>query len=635
MIDEEKTKDQLVREVQSLRRHLIELKTAYGEMSVNQLSIEKEENDASSASADPFDLVWSPDETLQPILNDSPELVESTAQDPSVSGAFAALLTDELHLRSLTETGSFDLRWITMASFGRLIHAIPMPILLVDVSGRIEFANNAFLKFCDGFCSPESFYSLFPEDRTIRTIRNMMHTVLAERKPLLREGLIRIDRTELWSRMNFRSIRFGRERAILVLIEDLTSVRREITLNEKYRTLVDIFPIGIAEFALEKPAPPNVSVNEILPLVLDAKVTEANGTFASLCGLDGTEKLKGMTLDRVLPQSHVQYHKFWIRNNFDVDPFETAEKAEDGGIRYFENTLVANIQEGVLVRFWVMKQDITERKRVEAELIEKIKTIDELYEHIMQSREAKVIAEHTARVAHELRQPLAIIGGFVRRMAKEYGSLGKTDRDSQNETLQIIIKEVLRLEKILGGLIDFTKHEAISLQIVNPNEVVEYVVRINQWKIKEKSLRVELSLGEEIGDLLLDSDKFQEVVRNLLANAVEASPRGERIRVSTGVSIPSEKAHQTGELNSETYFELKIHNEGEPIGPEDLEKIFDPFFTTKNTGMGLGLTVSRKIVEDHSGSVSVTSDETGTLVTVWLPLSQPASEKGALPRLPR
>lgn len=619
MTDEEKTKDQLIREIQSLRRQLIECKISSSDI-VESQSLVGDEKHNEMAESDPVDLDWSLGQNI-PILDDSQEDFERTSlQDPCVSGGFAALLSDEAHLRGLTETGSFDLGWISMASFGKLIHAIPMPILLVDTIGQIEFANNAFLRFCAGGNKPESFFSLFLDDVTVQDIKNVIETLLTLRKPQLREELIRINGVDLWSRMSFRSIRFGIERAILVLIEDLTSVKREITLNEKYRTLVDIFPIGIAEFALEKPAPPDIGLDGILSLVLHAKVTEANATFASQCGLESTEELKGNTLERILPHIHLQHYMSWIRNNFSLDAFETAERAEISDIRYFENTLVGPPQDGVLERFWVMKQDITERKRVEAELIEKIKRIDELYEHIMQSREAKVIADHTARVAHELRQPLAIIGGFVRRMAKESESPGKMDAAGQ-EGFQIIIKEVQRLEKILGRLIDFTKHETICLQIVDPNGLVEYAIRINQWRIKDKGLKVQLSLGEEIGDLLLDPDRFQEVVRNLLSNAVEASPRGGIIRVSTAVSAPRTKAHQTGELESETYFELKIHNKGDPVDQEDLEKVFDPFFTTKESGAGLGLTISRKIVEDHHGSISVSSDESGTQVTVWLPMN--------------
>ena len=80
-------------------------------------------------------------------------------------------------------------------------------------------------------------------------------------------------------------------------------------------------------------------------------------------------------------------------------------------------------------------------------------------------------------------------------------------------------------------------------------------------------------------------------------------------------------AMRTGELESEIYFEMKIRNDGPAIPPEELQNIFNPFFTTKTHGTGLGLTVSKKVVEDHSGSISVRSDEAGTIFTVWLPLN--------------
>jgi two-component system, sporulation sensor kinase E len=99
------------------------------------------------------------------------------------------------------------------------------------------------------------------------------------------------------------------------------------------------------------------------------------------------------------------------------------------------------------------------------------------------------------------------------------------------------------------------------------------------------------------------------------------------IQVETGASIPSGKAHETGGLEAETYFELKIRNFGKTILPEDLKKIFSPFYTTKDFGTGIGLTLAKRIVQDHKGSISVKSDEDGTVFTVWLPIVQQATEQ--------
>lgn len=259
-------------------------------------------------------------------------------------------------------------------------------------------------------------------------------------------------------------------------------------------------------------------------------------------------------------------------------------------------------------------------------LEEKIRTIDQLYEHVLQSSKAKAIAEHTAEVAHELRQPLTIIGGFARRLASK-SKPGDENRKAEFEgSPEIIMREVQRLEKILGGLIDFTKRNGVGLQKTDPNELIEYILYINSERIKEKHLTLMLDLDRNLGTMMLDPERFQHVVRNLLANAIDASPPREAIRVVTRVAKPRGMAQETGEFEADAYFELKIHNYGKGIPADELEKIYNPFFTTKASGIGLGLTLVRKIVKEHNGSISLKSDEGGTLFTVWLPMSQKVPE---------
>jgi len=279
-------------------------------------------------------------------------------------------------------------------------------------------------------------------------------------------------------------------------------------------------------------------------------------------------------------------------------------------------------------------RDRTVRRKLEEELraskealVEKIRIIDELYEHIVQSGKCKAIEEHTAEVAHELRQPLAIVGGFARRLAKQFES-DQPDLERQRQYTGIIVAEIQRLEKILDGLIDFTRRNNIILRRMNPNDLIEYIVGVTEGRTRDKSLRLAVSLGPEIGEIPLDPGRFQQLVLNLLSNAIEASPPGSVIELETGVSIPSDKALKAGELDSVGFFEMKIRNRGPVIPQEALQKIFNPFYTTKQFGTGLGLTVTKKIVEDHCGTVSVRSDADGTMFTVWLPLAFSTEDNG-------
>ena len=168
-------------------------------------------------------------------------------------------------------------------------------------------------------------------------------------------------------------------------------------------------------------------------------------------------------------------------------------------------------------------------------MLEKIRIIDELYTHIVESGKARAIAEHTAEVAHELRQPLTIIGGFARRMAKQL-DLNDTNRvKGQAEAVGIISTEIQRLEKILNSLIDYTRPESVSQQMVDPNHIIEKVLNLYKEVIGEKNLRLDVALRRAVGEIFVDpvrfeqvvrDVRFEQVVRNLISNAIDASPSG-------------------------------------------------------------------------------------------------------------
>jgi|GEM_PF-875927 len=284
-------------------------------------------------------------------------------------------------------------------------------------------------------------------------------------------------------------------------------------------------------------------------------------------------------------------------------------------------------ENGRAVGYEGVMMDRTIRKALEEELrasrealVAKIKIIDDLYAHLIQSGKSKAIAEHTAEVAHELRQPLAIIGGFARRMAKQLEESASLDPIRQSECFHIIISEVQRLEKILGALIDFTRRDIIQTETINPNDLIREVLTVHRERLRDNNIRLETHFEDHLGKVAVDPNRFEHVLRNLLSNAIEASPPGGVIRIDTGIFFPSDKASRTGELTAKQYFELRIRNGGRVIPTEEIEKFFDPFYTTKEYGIGIGLTLCKKIVEEHNGSISAKSDSEGTLFTVWLPL---------------
>jgi PAS domain S-box-containing protein len=281
-------------------------------------------------------------------------------------------------------------------------------------------------------------------------------------------------------------------------------------------------------------------------------------------------------------------------------------------------------------RFEGVMRDISRRKTLEQELktsrqelLEKIRIIDDLYAHLVEAGKSKAIADHTAEVAHELRQPLAIIGGLVRRLAKHLETCDEAREQNLSATARVIVSEVQRLETILKGLIEFTHRENLVLLKADPNEIIERVLKLFEDLAAQRGIRLRKNLGKEVGEIYLDDRRFDQVMRNIVANAIEASDPGETVALESGVSIPSCKAYETGGLECETYFEVKVKYSAPALSQEELQDIFSPFSTTKRFGSGIGLTLSKKIVEDHGGSISVQSNGEETVFTVWLPISEP------------
>jgi signal transduction histidine kinase len=217
-------------------------------------------------------------------------------------------------------------------------------------------------------------------------------------------------------------------------------------------------------------------------------------------------------------------------------------------------------------------------------------------------------------------------------MAKQFEESGSHDPIGQQECFHVIIGEVQRLEKILGALIDFTRRDIIQTETINPNSFIQQVLKVHQERFREKDVQIQTHFAAGLGNVSVDPDRFQHLLRNLLSNAIEASPEHGVIRIDTAAFVPNDRTLQTGELTTNQYFELKIQNGGRVIPPEEIQKFFDPFYTTKDYGIGIGLTLCKKIVEEHNGSISAKSDSDGTIFTVWLPLKpMEAIRSGSLP----
>ncbi len=220
------------------------------------------------------------------------------------------------------------------------------------------------------------------------------------------------------------------------------------------------------------------------------------------------------------------------------------------------------------------------------------------------------VGEMAARVSHEIRNPLATIGGFARSILKH------TDQtaDVQRKT-GIIVEEVERLEELLSDLLDMARPRQLDLQPHNINDIVEHALLLAEADVKAAGVEVKRELAPDLPLIVVDRRRLLQALLNTMRNGAQAMPKGGMLFVATRISQRSEK--------SAPILEIEIRDTGVGIPERALQQIFDPFFSTKIRGSGLGLAVTLRIIRDHGGDIDVYSEhEKGTVFVMCLPLHQ-------------
>ncbi len=237
-----------------------------------------------------------------------------------------------------------------------------------------------------------------------------------------------------------------------------------------------------------------------------------------------------------------------------------------------------------------------------------------LQEQLAISDKMSALGRFTANVAHDIRTPLTLIGGFARRIRK---NIPKESKD--NEHLNIIINEVKRLENILKNVLTYSRKVTLKLERHDLNKIILDSLNAYQDRFSDTAIEIQKKL-DNIPSVMIDKEQIIEVVNNLLSNAMDSMSGGGTLTVSTNKELSQE----------EDYVVIKIYDTGVGMSEEELKMIFEPFYSTKiiGHGTGLGLPISKKIMEDHSGFISVDSKKgTGSAFKLFFPLNSHHNSK--------
>jgi PAS domain S-box-containing protein len=234
-------------------------------------------------------------------------------------------------------------------------------------------------------------------------------------------------------------------------------------------------------------------------------------------------------------------------------------------------------------------RDITKVKQLEKELREK--------------ENLALIGEVVSSIAHSLSNPLNIISGNA-----DYLLLDRKENDKEYEELKTILDEATRITKSIRHLLNFSRPLKIEKQKNNIISVINEVVKNSKFTIGDKKISFKKNL-KEIPVFYFDQSQIQEVISNIITNAIQAFPGEGEIKIKTSVD--------------NNLAAIEISDNGPGIPKENLDKIFKPFFSSKGygKGTGLGLSIAKRILKEHNGDITVKSlTGKGTTFTITLPV---------------
>ncbi len=477
----------------------------------------------------------------------------------------------------------------------RLLDHVPIGVLNVDIQGSVLGLNRCagqILNFTEREVLGTSLIDIFPPSE-----REALHDLIAQCVAPVRQRSPEVfDVSETVGTVCYVEVmasslvdRSGQLGATVIL-QDVTGrvcaekersqAEEALRVSERcYRELVQ-------------------TMSEALALTDDRhRITFVNDSFCRMFGYSSDEVINRKLLDFVHEDDYEAMHECMSNpvQTSGVQRYETAWLTKDSNKIYTLTSpkRIFDSEKGYVGCLGVFT-DITERKKTEAR--EK--------KHMMELAHVSrvtTMGEMSSQIAHELAQPLAAIAGLstgcIKMLKSETG-----DPEEILESLSDISAQANRAREIVVRLRNFVRNEELQHTHIEMNELVRTVVHLVDMEARWHSLPVRLELYEPLPATLGDRILIEQVVLNLVHNAIEAMQQTEQHmrKLTIRTSMPGADTLQ-----------IEVIDTGPGISEADLKHIFEPFFTTKSDGMGMGLAITRSIIDAHGGRLTAVCNEQG------------------------
>jgi PAS domain S-box-containing protein len=485
-----------------------------------------------------------------------------------------------------------------------IVHFSPIGIVQVQPEGSFIMANEALARIL-GYAKPEDVMAL-GLDREIYADPTERDRLRERYEPVGHFGRVEVrlkrrDGSTFWAEMAAYAVKdeSGRSRYFEAFVQDVTD-RKEAedavhASEERYRLLFEGNPVPMLVYDLET-----------------LEFLAANQAAADQYGYARKELLRLHVPDLAFPDDPAL--PVFLAERFDRRPQivhvgRRRQRRKDGSALDVDMTSLTIVFEGRSARL-LLCRDMTAEALAQAEQ-------ERLQESLRRSQSMAAMGALVAGVAHEVRNPLFSISATVDALETDL-----RDRPEFMELAALLRSQVVRLTQLMRDLLDYGKPPALSLAAVQPGEPVRIALRACAPLARGKGVELSAQVAPGLPALTLDAVRMEQVLENLLANAIQHAPRG------TAVRVAAQLAEGKGAV------EFRVEDEGPGIEPADLERLFEPFFSRRPGGTGLGLPIVHRIVESHGGAIRAANrPQGGAVFTVTLPVptreeasGQPAAE---------
>lgn len=308
-----------------------------------------------------------------------------------------------------------------------------------------------------------------------------------------------------------------------------------------------------------------------------------------------SDEMVGKTVDPIIPSELKEKGELqWLfeetlRKGY-IENYETERITKDG------RRIIVNLSRSLI-------KDENGEILGSIAIVKDITRVKELEKQIQHSDKLALIGQIAAGIAHEIGTPLNVISGNAEYIMMEMG-----ENNPYREELETIISQAERIANLIKQLLEFARPKKPNYTKINVNHELSHVVELLKHQFEKSNIKLSLKFSEDIPDIYADCSQIHQVFLNIIMNAIQAINQNGLIEIETFLR--------------DGYVNIKFKDNGVGILPEHIDKIFEPFFTTKEAGKGtgLGLAVSKRIIDEHNGKVEVESTPgKGTIFTVKFP----------------